>query len=106
MLPTRVNPANTGVDENTNAHHIRGGGVVKRRAFRDVTNQGHEGGKVNLIGKKNVPEQSKVESRDPRNSERAMNSNAILQPTEQSISISSSLSWAPKSMIMFTLQVS
>jgi hypothetical protein len=57
--------------------------------LQDVTNQGHEGAKANLIGKKNVPEQSKVESRDPRNSERAMNSNAILQPTEQSISISS-----------------
>jgi hypothetical protein len=57
--------------------------------LQDVTNQGHEGGKANLIGKKNVPEQSKVESRDPRNSERAMNSNAILQPTEKSISISS-----------------
>jgi hypothetical protein len=57
--------------------------------LQDVTNQGHEGGKVNLIGKKNVLEQSKVESRDPRNSERAMNSNAILLPTEKSISISS-----------------
>jgi len=78
-----------GDTENANANTNKGGIAVKRRAFRDVTNQSQENGAANVVAKKNLPEQMTAETREVRMHERSKSNSAILQSDQRSLSISS-----------------
>jgi len=88
MISARTT-STVGDTENSNANTNKGGIAVKRRAFRDVTNQSQENGAANVVAKKNLPEQMTAETREVRMHERSKSNSAILQPDQRSLSISS-----------------